>query len=181
MEGDYQKPRVLSQHPLEPLKGEKTMSTDIITMVRSVEESIEMVEFNRDRSFHESMKPSQAIKAAAQSKIAGVAGTVQYVGDISWAAWKPEHKSSLDATKSWVITNDGAALLKRGYQLVVSVTSEGVRGHEFGLITEDGKKHIVTVLVRKNWIRSMLDRKYDGYRMTERQVFDVLGLKRYWK
>ena len=155
--------------------------SEIITLIRSVEESIEAVEFNRERSFHESMKPTQAIKAAAQSKIAGVAGTVQYMGDISWADWKAEHKSSLDAVRSWVITNDGEAILKRGYQLVVHVTSEGVRGHEYGLITEDGKRHMVTVLVRKNWIRSLMDRKYDGCRMTERQVYDVLSLKRYWK
>lgn len=157
------------------------MSTDIITMVRSVEESIEMVEFNRERSFHESMKPSQAIKAAAQSKITGVAGTVQYVGDISWATWQHEHKSSLDAVRSWVITNDGEALLKRGYQLVVSVTSDGVRGHEIDIVKENGKQYKVTVLVRKNWIRQILDRKYDGCRTAERQVYDVTSLKRYWK
>ena len=158
------------------------MSTDIITMVRSVEESIQAVEFERDRSFHESMKPSQAIKAAAQSKIAAVAGTIKYVGDISWAEWTAEHKSSLDAVRSWVITNEGENILKRGYRLVVSVTSEGVRGHEFDIVTENSKQYKVTVLVRKNWIRQILDRKFDGNcRMAERQVYDVLSLKRYWK
>ena len=155
--------------------------SEIITLIRSVEESIEAVEFERDRSFHESMKPSQAIKAAAQSKIAAVAGTIKYMGDISWAEWQAEHKSSLDATKSWVISNDGEAILKKGYQLVVHVTSEGVRGHEFDIVTENSKQYKVTVLVRKNWIRQILDRKFDGCRMAERQVYDVLSLKRYWK
>ncbi len=151
-------------------------------MVRSVEESIEMVEFNRARTFEETLKPSQAIKSAAQTKITGMVGTVLYMGDISWATWKPEHKSMLDAVRSWVITNDGAALLKRGYQLVVTATAEGVRGHEIDIVKENGKQYKVTVLVRKNWIRQILDRKYDGNcRMAERTVYDVTSLKRYWK
>jgi hypothetical protein len=156
------------------------------TLIKPVDEAIEVVEFARAQAHATSLEASQEVKAIAQRRVSGYTGEVSIIGDISEMSWTPEHSYCYADDRSWKLTFNGDNPLKAGYSLIVRL--EEAEGWELDAVTErhpvDGLmttvKYEVIVEVRKNRIRRIMNVRQRDFSRT-RKVYDVTSLKGYWK
>ena len=104
------------------------------TLVKPVDEAIEIVENQREIAHAVSLEASQEVKAVAQRRVSGYSNEVIILGDISQMSWAPEHSYSLADERSWVLTFDGDKPLKKGYELIVRL--EECEGWELNAVSE---------------------------------------------
>jgi hypothetical protein len=157
------------------------------TLIKPVDEAIEIVEFTRAQAHAKTLEASQEVKAVAQRRVSGYSNEVNILGDISQMTWTPEHTYSLADDRSWVLSFDGANPLKKGYQLVVALVE--CDGWELDAVAEKRPvdfqittvKYEVVVMVRKNLVRRIMKSIKGRDFSRTRKVYDVTSLKGYWK